>query len=55
MKDGLGEPANRARTDRIKWTLVAVFVLAPVGAFGLAVVGVNLFLLGSELVKILTW
>lgn len=55
MEDGVGEPANRGRTDRLKWTLLAVFVLAPIGAFGLAVVGVNLFLLGSELVKILTW
>jgi len=55
MKDGVEEPANRVTTDRLKWTLLAVFVLAPIGAFGLAVVGVNLFLLGSELVKILTW
>jgi len=55
MKDGVEEPANRVMTDRLKWTLLAVFVLAPIGAFGLAVVGVNLFLLGSELAKILTW
>jgi len=55
MKDEVEEPPNRIWTDRVKWTLLAVFVLAPVGVFGLAVVGVNLFLLASELVKLFTW
>ncbi len=55
MQDEAEESRGRQPGERLKRALLIIFVLAPVALFLLAVVGVNLFLLGSEVVKLLTW
>lgn len=48
------DPAGAA-SGRLVRSLLAIVLLAPLGLFVLAVVGVDLFLFGSELVKLLSW
>jgi len=35
--------------------LLTLLVMVPLGAFGVAVAGINLYLLATELVKLFTW
>jgi hypothetical protein len=55
MARDLEEAHGRPATSRRFRMLLAVLVFVPLGLLGAAVAGVNLFLLATELVKLVSW
>ncbi|HUI18948.1 MAG TPA: hypothetical protein VL244_14860 [Alphaproteobacteria bacterium] len=55
MADEAEETRGRPATSRRFRMLLAVVVFVPLGVLAAAVAGVNLFLLASELVKLVSW
>ncbi len=55
MADEAEETHGRSATSRRFRRRLAVVVFVPLGVLGAAIAGVNLFLLASELVKLVSW
>jgi len=55
MEGEAEEAPAGATASRLLRALLVVFLLVPLGLFVLAVVGVDLFLFGSEVVKLVSW